>query len=193
MQYRKVDVFKDDNRIEIIFRGMRVVQVGIRSDGTPIVSIPNEDEVELDQDLGIDLVPFDADVVVRRPSPEWTIQQEYVPTFDRTAIEDVEETLTFQRVRNTNRNETVSDDHLLSTEVRNALNAILDSYIDEPVQSRARTAAITRDIAERFEYPKYAIAGVRAALTKGIYGDFDDLVSARRRHRVVRVQIVEES
>lgn len=194
MQYRKIDVFKDNDRIEIIFRGMRVVQVGIKADGTPIVSIPNEHEVDLDQDLGLDLVPFDADVIVRRPAPTMPTLREYVPTFDRTAIEDVEETLTFQRSARHARDElTRNDDHLMSTEVRNALNAILDSYIDEPVQSRTRTAQITREIAERFEFPKYAVAGVRAALTKGTYGDFDDLVSARRRARVVRVRTMEES
>lgn len=186
MLYRKMEIFKDDTRIDILYRGMRIVQVGINADNQAIVAIPNSEEIVLDENLGMHLLPFDADVITRRITSEWN---EPLPTFDRLAIEEVQETLTFQRAPRANQNLEVSGEHLLNVEVRNALNAILDSYVDEPVQSKRRTAEITNEIAERFDYPKYAVAGVRAALTKGIYGNFDELLAHRRvaKTRIARV------
>lgn len=61
------------------------------------------------------------------------------------------------------------------------LEAILDSLIDHPNQISSFRAAETRRIAEEFGVRMYAVAGVRAALTKGIYGDTaENLVKARR-------------
>lgn len=187
MLYRKVEIFKDDNRIDVLFRGIRIVQIGITEAGQAIIALPNEEQILLDNDLGVDLMPFDADVITRQRPTTWTND---LPTFNRLTIEDVNETLTFTRTDRNSHSEQ-SDEHLVSTEVRTALNAILDSYLDEPVQSRTRTAQITKDIAQRFDYPKYAVAGVRAALTKGIYGEFDELLAHRRQQRTRIVRTIE--
>lgn len=61
--------------------------------------------------------------------------------------------------------------------------SILDSWLDEPDQTKKRTAEITAEIATQLHANKWTIAGVRAALTKGIYGDKDHLLQARAAQR----------
>lgn len=61
--------------------------------------------------------------------------------------------------------------------------SILDSWLDEPDQTKKRTAEITAEIATKLHANKWTIAGVRAALTKGIYGERDQLLQARAAQR----------
>lgn len=63
------------------------------------------------------------------------------------------------------------------------LNALLDSLLDDPQQSKTAQASETRRIASKFGEPLFAVAGVRAALTKGSYGEPAKLLAARRRFR----------
>ncbi len=72
-------------------------------------------------------------------------------------------------------NEAMRDDLLVT---------IIDSFIAEPHQSKARTAQISGEISEKQNINKMSIAGVRAALTRGVYGGtLNDLIMARKRHQ----------
>lgn len=76
-----------------------------------------------------------------------------------------------------------SNDSILEHARDQVLNAILDSLIDNPDQSRAFRQAETARIAKKFKEGLFVVAGVRAALTRGSYGDESRLIAKRKRQR----------
>jgi hypothetical protein len=66
--------------------------------------------------------------------------------------------------------------------------AILDSHLDEPNQSKKRTAEITEQLVTKLNAAKWTIAGVRAAMTRGVYGSKDVLLQERAKQRARSAQ-----
>lgn len=68
------------------------------------------------------------------------------------------------------------------------LQAILDSLVRHPNQTKPFQAKETERIAQELDVRKFAVAGVRAALTKGMYGDTTENLVAAHAVKVARVQ-----
>lgn len=60
------------------------------------------------------------------------------------------------------------------------LIAILDSIILNPFQTKAERVEETLRIAQELNERKFAVAGVRAALARGTYGDATKLIRNRK-------------
>jgi hypothetical protein len=70
----------------------------------------------------------------------------------------------------------------LSEQKRDTIrNDILDSEIKNPKQSESERAAETARIARKRKVTKMQVAGVRAALSSGTYGERSKLVARRKR------------
>ena len=70
---------------------------------------------------------------------------------------------------------------LTPARVNTIVNDLLDSFIAQRKQSDEDMAKVTRSIARRRRVSVQQVAGVRAALTRGSYGDLAKLLRARKR------------
>lgn len=74
-------------------------------------------------------------------------------------------------------------DTIAETQRDKVLNAILDSLLDHPDQDKTFTSTETKRIAKKYNQGHMQVAGVRANLTRGSYGDLDKMLRSRRRQR----------
>lgn len=76
-----------------------------------------------------------------------------------------------------------SGDHINHSERDAILSHVLDSLIDEPNATKKRSAQISKEIAEKLGVKPMAVAGVKANLARGVYGDVQSIISYRSKHR----------
>jgi hypothetical protein len=60
-------------------------------------------------------------------------------------------------------------------------NEILKSMVRNPNMTKSEQSAVTHKLASRFNVSIYAVAGVRAALTRGVYGNSRTLLNNMRK------------
>lgn len=150
-----------------------VCRIGVNRHDQPVVILSSSAFADIDL-READVVPDDlVDLTsIARIAPKIEDEESAAmpfPLFERTTL-----------VGRAREKEALFDDRDRIRDSDPILTAILDSWVREPGQSKTRTGQISEEIANEFGVKKMAVAGVRAALSRGVYGDFDELVKVRR-------------
>lgn len=104
-----------------------------------------------------------------------------LPRWERHRIQPPE-TPTQRRIRSTRSNGVVT---VTSSEVEAILDAIVETYVKEPQQSRQRVSELSHVIAKKLDVGIMQVAGVRANLKRGAYDQtLEQMVVARRKIKV---------
>lgn len=162
--------------INIHLGGATVCQFGIGEDGGVILAFPNKftlSNIALRDGTmqGVTLRPLRAAMVYQETEPDMAL-----PRYQRTMIE-APRAPSVVRVR-------VSENgKVAKRDVEDVVEALVQSLVDEPNQTKTRQAAISREIAQRMGIQVMSIAGIRASLTKNAYGDLEDMKRAVQRAR----------
>lgn len=158
--------------VNVHMKGVSVCQFGVDTDGKILLAFPNTlilDTIDLVEGSIVrrNLSPLEAEMIYQEMDPALAI-----PRYNRTKI-GAPTPPTRQRIRVTENGQTIS-----SSTVEGLIEAIVASYIEEPRQTKKRTAQITKELSERFAVPVMSIAGVRAALTRGAYNSsLDEMIT----------------
>lgn len=163
--------------INVHVMGASVCQFGVTPDGRIVLAFPSSavyDQMELFEGsiVRAQLQPLQVTMVFQEMDDDLAI-----PRYRRQHIAP-EAPPQRRRVRVTEGGQSIA-----SGEVTELVEAICQSYVEEPNQTKMRTAAITKELSQRFGIPVMSIAGVRANLTRGTYGDFNTMVAAAGKRR----------
>lgn len=177
-QVPEVEVAVNDYRIEIWYQGRHYASFGI-DEKTRAFTV----HLARRADTAISATPLGLttklDVSVRAKDP---LQEAHVALPRRLRKPAKTQIIKATRSEKNDRASVSADQ--IAGHVRDQVKiAILDSLLDNPGQSKVFTQAETRRIAKKYKEGVFVVAGVRAALTRGTYGDQAKLLESRRRER----------
>lgn len=154
--------------VNLHFEGASICCIAIDNNGRPVFAFPNTMMRPAVRTIEGSLIKkdcrlLDVTMVYQETEPDMAL-----PRFQRAAIR-APTTPSKIRVR------VREGGKMAKQDVEDIVARVVQSFIDEPQQSKKRTAEITRTIAAQTGIPVMSIAGVRAALSKDMYGDFEEM------------------
>lgn len=174
--YTEIELIVHDTSVEVWRRAKQVVSFAVNGAGGLCFMLRDTADMEWVQHLPLDRKNLDVYLV--------RYHKEGIMALPRTVKEPVQTTVVKARRKTAGPGpDTVNVDHIPESKRDQVLGAILDSMIDQPDQTRSQIADIGIAIAERYGERKMAVAGVRANLTRGAYGDIKILISNRIKSR----------
>lgn len=171
--YSNIEILVREKQIEIWYHHRHYLSIGIQPGDRPfLMDARRYDEIDLVDNLPLSLNKLDVDLTVgERDIMGLVKNRTSKATTQRIEVSRApvvpQQGETIPRV-----NEYVRD-HILSE--------ILDSLARYPHQTRKETVQETERIARTYKEGKYVVAGIRANLTRGTYGDSEKLIAQRRR------------
>lgn len=171
MRYDELEIAISAQKVEIWHQGRCMASMGVTEDGFVLAS-NNTVRTGLPY---LQLGKIDVSILVKEEEPAVGLPRY---TKKKAKTEVIKAPRAAKRA-----GATVAVDNIDAFKRDQVLNAILDSIIDRPDQKPAFRASETKRIAAEFSEPLFAVAGVRAALTRGTYGDPDEVLSKRKRQR----------
>ncbi|HJS83765.1 MAG TPA: hypothetical protein VJ742_13130 [Nitrososphaera sp.] len=179
MDEANIEVQVTDLWLTILKDGQKILELAIEEDGTVGLALPVFDDVNFANHTPHAGRRLRVSVAHRERNGD----EVAVPRWRRTEIApEVEVTVTPPRRPEHKRGTRLYEStvpRIGSVSRDQVLNAILDSEIDAPRQNNERRETETRRIAEKFELRLMQVAGVRAALTRHMYGDPMELMRNR--------------
>lgn len=185
LSYTDIELYMHKDRIEVFYKSQHYASIAIREGNQMVISFSEQKQNEIELTCGSlsnesDLLSLDIFTLVTE-----VIQEVALPRSVRIKREPVKTTVISpgRVVAKRDGGNDPSPDHIAEGQRDSVLTSILDSMLDTPNQSKAFRVEETKRIAARFDEPIMAVAGVRANLTRGSYGDVDNLLTKRRRAR----------
>lgn len=167
--YRNIEIWVNDDRISVSFRGRTVTEFCIEKNSSKLFRRNVEDD-EIIQDFSgslIDLEKISVDVITFENSKDTFMA---LPKAHRRVAktEKITPAKAAKRVDHDRNFDSISD-----TESKLILNEILASLKNNPHQTKTERSKETHRIAAKLNVKPMAVAGVRANMTRGVYGKID--------------------
>lgn len=178
-KYTEVELCCFDDRVEVWYKGRHWLSFAVGDEGNVEIAMSDErfDAATFAAHLPLALQHLDISIVTRERLGVDTMA---LPKLKKTPATD--DKILARRAQPRSADSVGVEVVERHTRDR-ILNDILDSWIDHPTQTKAETVAETKRLADKYEEGLFVVAGVRAALTRGSYGDYGALLSKRRAQR----------
>lgn len=181
-QYSEIELVVHDSSIEVYFRGRHYLSLAIKEESGQLALAWCRDDIEfIEGYLGSGLRALDVYITTLDRPLEGSMA---LPKYQKEKVDETRpRVIKARRKPKTGSGGNSGPDAIAETDRDKVLNAILDSLLDHPDQDNEFTRAETKRIATKHKVGHMQVAGVRAAFTKGSYGEPERELRRRRRQR----------
>lgn len=177
MEFTEVELVIKDTRVELWYQSRHQATIVVQDSGELTLCLHGKELTLTDQSLHLGVKKLDVYTLIKEED-----QGSIVPIIPKR--KELARTRVVKASRAPKPTSSSSTDSIETHSRDKVLDAILDSLLDHPEQTKSFTSAETRRIAKKYDQGVYVVAGVRANLTRGSYGDLNKVLDTRRRQRL---------